>query len=163
MEQGFRVFLWGSPPGTEVGRADSAPGPTAQGEELEFEPCLDLVFAIQAILDHVRPRYYVVENVRGAIPYFDDIFGPYSQRVESFYLWGRFPALWMDPSFTHSKYDNDTLSTDPLRANRRGYVPIEISRAVLNTVATQTTLLDRVSRVQIPFQVASHREPSMSA
>jgi hypothetical protein len=144
LEHGVPDFIWASPPCTEFSRAFSAPAPTAQRRGEEFEPCLDLVYAIQDLLYRVRPRYFVVENVRGAIPYFDDIFGPYSQRIESFYLWGRFPALWMEPSFSHSKYENDTWSDDPLRANKRGYVPIEISRAVLKSVETQTTLMDWV-------------------
>lgn len=144
IEHGVPELIWASPPCREFSDAYQAPGPTAKRNGEEFEPCLDLIFTIQDILDRVRPRYFIVENVRGAIPYFDDIFGPYSQRISSFYLWGRFPALAIDPSFTHSKFDNDTWSDDPLRANRRAYVPIDISRAVLKSVSTQTTLMDWV-------------------
>ena len=144
LEHGVPDFIWASPTCTEFSLAYGAPGPKARREGRDFEPCLDLVYAIQDIIDRVRPRYFIVENVRGAIRYFDDIFGPYSQRISSFYLWGRFPALWIEPSFTHSKYDGDGWSSDPLKANKRGYVPIDISLATLKAVETQTTLMDWV-------------------
>ena len=148
IEHGVPELIWASPPCREFSDGYSAPIPTAKRNGEEFEPCMDLIFTIQDIIDRVRPRYFIVENVRGAIPYFDDVFGPYSQRVESFYLWGRFPAFRVivdnrtGKSFKHSKYTNDTWSDDPLRANKRAYVPIDISRAVLRAVNTQTSLME---------------------
>lgn len=76
-------LLWISPPCTEFAR-ESMPwcrtGTT---------PDLSLVEAARRLVAEIQPRFWVLENVRGAMPYLGkprEIHGP-------FYLWGSFPPL----------------------------------------------------------------------
>ncbi len=56
------------------------------------EPSMGLVLAAKRIIEAVNPRWWVVENVRGASKYLTPLFG--KPRVYGpFFLWGDFPAF----------------------------------------------------------------------
>ena len=107
-----------------------------------YEPDMSLVWACQDLIQFVNPQWWIVENVAGACPYFDEVFGTLEQKISGFVLWGRFPQLILPTGWTHSKFENDTWSSDPLRANRRAKWPLEISQAVLTAIESQSTLWD---------------------
>jgi site-specific DNA-cytosine methylase len=136
------TLIWASPPCTEFSQAYQAPAPTARREGREFEPDLSLMWAAYDIIMRVRPKYWVIENVAGAIPKFNDELGPYQQKIKSFVLWGRFPYIAVPVGWTHSKMEGDTWSSDPIRANRRAYVPMEISDGLLQAVCMQSQISD---------------------
>jgi len=137
-------LIWASPPCTEFSQAYSAPASIANREGREFIPDLGLMEAAYDIICRIRPKYWVIENVVGAIKWFEPELGPHTQKIGPFVLWGRFPSIHVPPYWNHSKYDCDSWSTDPLRANKRGYVPIEISEGLLQAISMQTSLMDWV-------------------
>jgi len=132
--------IWASPPCTEFSRAYNAPAPTAQREGREFKPDLSLVRAAVAIIECLEPKWWVIENVHGAMKPLEPILGPPALIVGPFALWGRIPPLDIPRGFKHSKYDNDTSGSDPLRSQRRAVVPLAISEALLEAVSNQRTL-----------------------
>ena len=123
-----------SPPCRDFSDAKDAPKPRARRAGEPYEPDMSLVQACLDIIDYLKPGFWVLENVRGAQEFFLPLIGGRRQRVESFYLWGNFPLLSLPGWFKHKKSDNDTWSTDPLRANKRAMIPFEISFALLTSL-----------------------------
>ena len=124
-------ILWMSPPCTEFSLARH---PKIQN------PDMTLVRQCMKIITILEPSYWVIENVQGAKKHFLPILG--EPRViigGKFYLWGNFPLFDADIR-DHSKYDNDTWSSDPLRPQRRAYVPHAIGEALRQTIQYQVTL-----------------------
>jgi hypothetical protein len=136
-------LIWASPPCVEFSTAYSAPPIVAKREGREFQPNLDILRKSKEIIDYLNPKYWVIENVRGARQIFSrELQSPPRQIVNQFYLWGKFPFLCIDSDWRHSKYDGDTWSSDPLRANRRGKIPFEISNALLREIVEQKDLTE---------------------
>ena len=133
-------FIWCSPPCREFSRAYSAPGPVAEREGRDFEPCLNLMYACEDVINYVEPAHWIIENVVGAINHFTPHLGDYFQKVGPFVLWGRCPALLMPPSWKHSKSTNDVHSGNPMRSNIRAMIPYEVSMATLQAITNQLTL-----------------------
>jgi site-specific DNA-cytosine methylase len=130
------------PPCLEFSTAFAAPGPTAARKGEAFEPSTDLLKCGLRIIELLNPRWFIVENVKGAVKWFEPLLGPPRQIVGPFYLWGRFPELVLPAGFVHLKSANDKWSSDPLRANYRGKWPIELSQALLDGIENQKTLFD---------------------
>lgn len=55
----------------------------------DSRPSLELVNACKRLIAEVQPRYWVIENVRGAVPYL----GQPQTVVGPFHLWGHFPNV----------------------------------------------------------------------
>lgn len=53
-----------------------------------------LVKAALRIIAAAKPRFWVIENVRGAIPWLKPILGPPVQSHGPFFLWGVFPPFY---------------------------------------------------------------------
>ena len=79
--------LLASPPCTEFSREDQPWTRTGKVPETI------LVTATRAAVERLRPRFWVVENVRGAVRWFNDIFGLPSLRMGSRWFWGSFPLI----------------------------------------------------------------------
>ena len=108
-------LLWASPPCTEF--SDANPHRPAR-------PSLELVHAVLEAVADLKPRFWVLENVRGAIPYL----GIPAQKVGPWCLWGYFPPIRATfTAQTHRKSDVHT-------AVARGAVPYALSRALLEAV-----------------------------
>lgn len=45
------------------------------------------------IIEEAEPEFWAIENVQGAVMWFDPILGPPSLRSKPYYLWGRFPGF----------------------------------------------------------------------
>lgn len=137
-------LITASPPCLDFSNAYSAPRPTARREEREFTPDMTCVVTAVSIIENARthnPKLnWVIENVYGAIPDFAPILGPPRQIVGPFALWGNFPLLHLPRAWSHSKAEGDTWSTDPLRANRRAMIPLEVSEALRAAHSAQTTI-----------------------
>ncbi len=105
----------------------------------ELEIALENVRTCLDIIDYIKPEWWVLENVRGAVRYFKKYIPklkPHKQAIgpkqhQQFFLWGNFPHIMMKPNFTHAKCDNRT-------AQERALIPFEISfelkRAIENHV-----------------------------
>jgi hypothetical protein len=80
-------LVWISMPCTEFSR-ESMPWCRTGNE-----PDMSLVLAGKRFIETCQPRYWVMENVRGALHYFRPYFGEPAARVGPFFLWGNFPPL----------------------------------------------------------------------
>jgi hypothetical protein len=118
-----------SPPCTEFS--------LARNPKIE-NPGIDLLFTSMALKESLAPRYWIIENVKGAIKKFNKILGQVEYKLDPFYLWGVFPIF--NPDLKHSKMTGDTWSDDPLRPFRRAKVPLEFSEALRQTVQYQQQL-----------------------
>ena len=111
-------FLWASPPCNEF--STMPPGRAAR------RPSLDLVFAaFQAVRD-LRPKFWIIENVRGAIPFL----GVPAQKIGPFCLWGYFPLIEAPLSVV----DHRKMTSDRQTAAARAAIPFDLSEAVYQAV-----------------------------
>lgn len=131
-------LIWASPPCLEFSNAFNAPKPKAAREGREFEPNLDEVKKAMNIIEFLEPRYWIIENVVGAIKDFEPLLGEPTQIIGAYVLWGHFPQLIKpSPSPLTGKTAIWKID-DPLRANKRALIPYGISLSVLDAVATPT-------------------------
>ena len=133
-------LIWASPPCLEFSQAYDAPGPRARRAGIEFEPDMRLVESAITIIEILQPKWWVIENVRGAIPHFADRLGEPRQNVGPFVLWGRFPELRLSKDFQHRKADHDKRHS-PLRSNHRARIPLEVSQALRTAILTQRQII----------------------
>lgn len=111
-------FIWVSPPCQEF----STMPPGRRGRR----PSLDLVFATLSLVRDLRPRYWIMENVVGAIPFL----GAPLQKIGPFCLWGYFPRIEAPLSVvTHRK-----MVSDRRTAVARAAIPFDLSEAVYQAV-----------------------------
>jgi len=130
-----------SPPCYEFSLAFDAPRAIHARESpgIPYEPSMDILECGMEIIELLKPKYWIIENVRGASPYFSQLLGRARQINEAYFFWGNFPSFV--PSAFPSKAEKDKR-WDPLRANIRGKVPIEISEALLEAIESQKCILD---------------------
>lgn len=136
--------IWASPPCTDFsGGFNSPKSKAARSEEgLEsYNPDLSLVTAAMDIIERVKPKYWVIENVVGSIRYFKDILGEPRQIIGPYVLWGNFPYLEVDESRLTRKQDKNS-APHPLRSNRRALVDFEVSRALKESIENQKSILE---------------------
>jgi hypothetical protein len=94
-------------------------------------PSLELVEACRRIIQEVQPRYWVIENVKGAQKWFYPILGKPAYVCNPFYLWGVFP----DISYVRVKSHKERLSSS--RAAERAVIPFELSDALAYAIEHQ--------------------------
>lgn len=133
-------FIWSSPPCLEFSAAYNAPREKAKRENIEFEPDKRIIKKSLEIIEHFKPKYWVIENVQGAKNDISEIVGkPPRQIVGPFYFWGQFPFICMEPGYKHTKASEDKR-WHPLRANIKAKIPLEISEAFLREFNEQPSL-----------------------
>lgn len=135
-------LIWASPPCREFSQAYGAPGPIAKRAGIEFTPDLELVEIALELIEESKPKYWVIENVVGSIKHFAKLGLKPRQIIGPFVLYGNFPLIHIQPGYKHKKSENDTWSTDPLRANRKALVPIEISRGLKEAIQDQKSIFN---------------------
>lgn len=123
-------LVWASPPCRDFSLGFAAPRPIAQRAGVDYEPDMSLLEEAIRIIEILKPRYWVIENVRGAIRDFEPYLGSPRLVIGPFFLWGNFPLFEMPSEWSHSKGgkgSGDKHSSDPLRANYRALIPFELS------------------------------------
>lgn len=135
-------LVWASPPCVEFSLAYNSPKSKAARAGEEYNPDLSLMKKCFAMICWASPRYWVIENVIGAIKDFSPTLGQPRQIIGPFALWGNFPYIHLDSDFDHSKYNNDSWSTDPLRANRRAVIPYPLADSLRKSIQEQRSILD---------------------
>ena len=109
-------LLWMSPPCQQFSRWNRA---------APLRPSLEHFMASFAAVQQFRPRYWIIENVVGAIPFL----GIPAQKIGPWCLWGYFPQLAVDLAMhDHRKSSRST-------AVARAAVPREVSDALFTAVA----------------------------
>lgn len=144
----FPVFfrcdlIWASPPCTEFSDAYHSPKEKhrrAHGDLIEYEPDMTLLEQTIKIIDAVKPTHFVIENVRGALRYFNPLLGDFRKRIGPYYMWGDFPLFHANLPAGYSKEDDEDKYGRELRSNARAIVPWAISEALRQSVQYQTSL-----------------------
>tara|TARA_R100000951_G_C2642116_1_gene181303 strand:+ start:1455 stop:2102 length:648 start_codon:yes stop_codon:yes gene_type:complete len=140
------VVIWASPPCTEFSLANP---------NRPEEPDMTLLECVQTFIQNMTeifdfesvPVIWGVENVKGAVVYFDDqLERPWHQRIGPIYLWGTLPCIdFVDAHHReHKKTDKGawTRGVRALRPNLRAMVPYAVSRGLLDSLEHQTSLTD---------------------
>jgi len=121
-------FIWASPPCTEFAREFMPWCRTG------VAPDMAIVKACARIIEIAKPKYWVIENVKGAVKYFQEIGLGYPRAIVGpFYLWGNFPPLAEINRRNWRKKENRSSSADAAR----GAIPIELAEAVYQAVTLQ--------------------------
>ena len=128
-------LIWASPPCIEFYKVLAPFFPEDYGND----PSMELVETSKAIIDILKPKYWVIENTKSGTKFINKVLGKYRQRIGPFFLWGQYPLFDAKVPENH-KYLNDTWSSDPLRSNKKAKVPQEISRALLDVIENQVDL-----------------------
>lgn len=120
-------LMWFSPPCTEFAREFMPWCKTGK------KPDMSVYIACKRIIAESQPRYWIIENVKGAVPYFGKpaaIVGPY-------YLWGFFPPLG-NVRYTAPK--KESLSSS--KSAERAKIPYSLSLAVALAVEKTPALFE---------------------
>ena len=97
------------------------------------------------IIKAKKPKYWVIENVKGASKRFCKELGVNAPRqiIGPYYLWGNFPYISMPRSWEHiGGKTQDWNIGDPLRANKRAIIPLEVSQALLDSMREQKQITE---------------------
>jgi hypothetical protein len=124
-----------SPPCTEFSPLTKLSWRKGQRGPPNPEKGMELVMAGMRVISQANPKFWLLENVKGAIPYFEKIphLGEPRAKIGSYCLWGNFPGLDFDgnPNKGGDKIGLPEESyRDPLRSWKRARIPVQLSLAV---------------------------------
>jgi site-specific DNA-cytosine methylase len=111
-------LIWASPPCEEFSREFMPWCKTG------VNPSMELVEATLTVISWCKPRFWVIENTRGAVKWFRPLLGPPAWISNPIYLWGVFPPI----EKMRIKMGKEKLSST--QAAERGKIPYELSLAV---------------------------------
>tara|TARA_Y100000114_G_scaffold60045_1_gene55032 strand:- start:1083 stop:1529 length:447 start_codon:yes stop_codon:yes gene_type:complete len=134
--------IWASPPCREFSLGYNSPRSIAQRGGEDYEPDMSLVLKAIEIIDIIKPKYWIIENVVGSIKYIEPILGKPRQIIGPYVLWGNFPMLSVDKGGLQHKKDKDVHSGNPLRSNIKAKVDYAISSSLREAVEQQQSILD---------------------
>lgn len=136
--------IWASPPCREFSGGFNSPKSKAsrEGRLEDYKPDMSLLHTALDIIEIVKPKYWVIENVVGSIRYFEEFLGEPRQIIGPYVLWGNFPTLHVNSSMIASKSSKDVHSSDPLRANKKAKVDYAISLGLKTAIENQKTILE---------------------
>ena len=135
-------LIWASPPCNEWSDGFHSKKATLRRDGEEYIPNLDILNTCFEIINDIKPKYWVIENVRGAREFFNPILGEPTQVIDGIYLWGKFPHIAMPAAYKHRKISKKFDMHDKLRANKRAKIPFEVSLQLMQAIQEQTTLED---------------------
>lgn len=124
-------LIWASPPCIEFARI-SMPW----CEQPTF-PDLSIMLACKRIIDESHPYNWILENVRGARPFFEPYLGQVTAIYGPFYLWGTWPNLGpirQERLHTHKERLGSKQSAE------RAKVPFILSYRVAEAIERQMQL-----------------------
>ena len=117
-------LVWASPVCTDYTKANLPISWKCNGG-IRTLPDMRLFLNCYRIIRYLKPRWWVIENVLGAKPYFRLVLGDYAKHVGSRYLWGEFPIF-----DTSHKYGKWRLPPTPDRAEIRSEIPAGLAKAL---------------------------------
>lgn len=129
MPEGYFDIILASPPCTEFSIAKK----WGWGTQDERQG-LDLVYRTFEIIEKLKPKWYLIENVKGLaefLPPPNDIvrYGK-KKSTKSAYLWTNIPKFGLlPPMISYVKHDNPKCSK-----SMRGLIPKELAKAVLDSI-----------------------------
>lgn len=122
-------FIWASPPCVEFAR-EFMPW-CRRG----IVPDMSITLACKRIINECQPRYWVIENVRGAVKWFNRYLGSPTLIINPYYFWGSFPPI-SRPKMT--RRNKESMSST--WAAERSRIPPEISKAFCIAIESQMRL-----------------------
>lgn len=122
-------LIWASPPCVEFARESMPWSRTDQ------TPDMSIVRACYRIIQDVKPLFWIIENVRGAIPYFRDLLGDWRWHQGPWYLWGFFPEI----GYIKTWRKKGSFSGN--QAAERALIPRELSLMVADAIERQGVLV----------------------
>ena len=136
--------IWASPPCREFSNAYSSPKSIHVREHGldSYQPDMSLLTTALDIIETVKPKYWIIENVVGSIRYFRDLLGEPRQIIGPYVLWGNFPYLDVDDNQLVSKSKKDVHSSNPLRSNYKAKVDFSISASLKDAIENQKSLFE---------------------
>jgi len=139
-------FLWSSPPCDEFSLAYPAPRSVAAREGVLdlYKPDMKPLEATLKIIDALKPRYWAIENVQGAIRYFEPYIGKHRVKLGSIYLWGNFPVVGfttVDSKHKQKLFAKTNANTEN-RSNVHAKTPHWVSNQVRIAVQYQMMIDD---------------------
>lgn len=94
-------------------------------------PDMSLVLAAKRIIDDSKPKFWVIENVNGAVTFFNPVLGPLKKRVGSRYLWGYFPIFDCPPQYGKNKIRCKDMKE---QYQRRSEIPYVLSLSLAKAI-----------------------------
>jgi len=137
-------YVHAGPTCLQFSTAYSAPRGVAQRNgDTDYYPHdgVKLVKKCMSIIEQVNPRYWSIENVRGAIKYLKPFLGEPRLIVGPYVYWGNFPLFTISIEDLPSKATLDKRWS-PLRMNHRAQCPIELSTAFFKAMQSQKSVFD---------------------
>ena len=138
-------LVWASPPCREFSHGFNSPVSKMRRGEEGFENFIPSTEILENTIDTIqilKPKFWVIENVVGAIKWFKPFLGEPTQIIGSQVLWGNFPFIHMPPKFKANKSNNDSWPGDPLRANKKAVIPYQLSMRLKITITEQRQLTE---------------------
>jgi len=137
--------IMASPPCLEFSNAFNSPKSNWLRENPDlgldyYEPSLELLEVTLEIIDIVKPKYWIIENVVGSIRYFKPKLGIPRQIIGPFVLWGTYPEIIIKNELP-SKASKDKRHSK-LRSNHKAKIPIQLSHGLLVAILEQTNFND---------------------
>ena len=123
----FDIIL-ASPPCTEFSKS-CMPETWTSVKKYGCNPNLLLLAKTVLLIQELNPKWWIIENVRGAVPYFDLLIGKPIKKVGSRYLWGNFPIV-----DCKNKYGKWKLPPSKNRSALRSLIPYELSLNVCKSM-----------------------------
>ena len=138
-------FVWASPPCYEFSNAHSAPRGIAgrEGRLEDYEPDMTLLENTIEMIEEMKPKYLCIENVVGAIRYFEPYLGQLREIIGPYVLWGNYPpgCFEMPQGYTKREAGNKHRHS-PIRSNHRAKVPLWLSQQMLDAITKQKQLTE---------------------
>jgi hypothetical protein len=97
---------------------------------------MTIAHAARRLIDQVKPRWWAVENVIGAVPFFTPIFGRPRHMQRPYVLWGSFPPFGR-PRITGRHKE----SYSSRQRAERAIIPYALSYALAVAIECQGVLL----------------------
>jgi site-specific DNA-cytosine methylase len=119
------TLVWASPPCQEFSR-ESMPWCRTGAV-----PSTGLVENCHRLIRELTPRYWVIENVRGAQRWLSKVVGKRAKRVGPFYLWGEFPI------FTCELRMRNKMAYSGDQEAQRAQIPEKLSKALLRAIEAE--------------------------
>jgi len=136
-------YIHASPPCDEFSNAYSSPRSIwcRENPGKEYLPNMEWLIEAIRIIELCKPRFWSIENVKGASKYFTPILGKPKCSMGPFMFWGEFPTFEINKTNLVSKAKKDKRHS-PLRANHRGKIDFEISRQMMKAIENQKSLFN---------------------
>ena len=132
------LYIWASPECKEWSNGFNSKKCKMRRKGEAFVPDLTQVTAVRHIVEVLKPRVWILENVKGGLEFINTILGPPATFRNPVYLWGDFP-LFRIPKNPAKKTD---LGPSKMRYWIRSKIDIGLSRSMKRAFENQTTVYD---------------------